>query len=65
MRTEYGRWLEENSEEPADYISGLFRDHRAVLLGEFHRIRHDQIFVQQLLPRLYSEGVRFLGTAGI
>ncbi|MBD3179000.1 MAG: hypothetical protein GF417_05035 [Candidatus Latescibacteria bacterium] len=62
MRTEYEGWLEENSEEPEDYISGLFRDHRAVLLGEFHRIRHDLIFVQKLMPRLYREGVRFLAT---
>ena len=46
---------------PADYVLEKFEDHDVVLLGELHRIRHDPLFVQELIPALYSRGIRVLG----
>jgi len=42
---------------PEDYVISKFKDHDVVFLGEFHRIRHDVEFVQNLIPRLYQAGV--------
>lgn len=47
---------------PERYVVDKFDDHDVVLLGEFHRIRHDVELVQRLIPLLYQEGVRALGT---
>jgi hypothetical protein len=53
--------LDELGLPPGDYILGKFEDHDVVLLGELHRIRHDPLFVQGLIPRLYNRGIRVLG----
>ncbi len=53
-------WLAKHGRSPADYVLGLFERHDVVLLGEFHRIRHDPLFVQSLVPRLQAAGVHVL-----
>jgi hypothetical protein len=42
---------------PADYVVSKFADHRVVVLGEAHRIRHDVELVLALVPRLPAAGV--------
>jgi len=58
LQEDLDSWLSENGRDPADYLLGLFEDHDVVLIGEFHRIRHDAEFVGSLLPRLHEAGVR-------
>lgn len=55
-------WLLSHYRTPEAYVVGKFDDHDVVLLGEFHRIRHDVELVQRLIPLLYAHGVRALGT---
>jgi hypothetical protein len=54
-------YLNRHRRPPEDYIVDKFRDHDLVILGEWHRIRHDPLLVQRLIPKLYEVGVRFLG----
>lgn len=62
LQAELIRWFDEAGLPPAEYVAGLFDDHDVVLLGEQHRIRHDELFVQSLLKPLYEAGVRTLAT---
>ncbi len=62
LQVELEAWLGEHGQEPADYALGLFSEHEVVLLGEQHRIRHDALFVQDLLPRLAEVGVTVFAT---
>lgn len=39
---------------PLDYLAEKFRDERWVLVGEFHRIRHDVELIASLVPRLHE-----------
>lgn len=50
------RFLQTRSRPPADYVLSKLADHRAVLLGEAHRIRHDVQLVIDLIPRLRGSG---------
>lgn len=61
-RAVLGTWLEENGQDPGDYVVGLFADHDVVLLGEHHRVKHDPLLVQSLLEPMYRAGVRTLAT---
>lgn len=45
---------------PADYILEKVKDHRVVLLGEAHWIRHDPVLVASLVPRLPDAGATAL-----
>lgn len=54
-------YLDERGLPPADYVLAKFEYYDVVLLGELHRIRHDPLFVQNLIPLLYSRGIRILG----
>jgi len=45
----------------ADYVIAQFEDHDVVFLGEYHRIRRDVVFVQELIPRLHEAGIHLLG----
>lgn len=55
------KYLEKHGRSPEEYVVSKFVDHDVVFLGEFHRIRHDALFVQRLIPRLYAAGVYTLG----
>jgi hypothetical protein len=61
QKAELLAYLGERGLPPADYLLAKFEDHDVVLLGELHRIRHDPLFVQELIPLLYSRGIRVLG----
>lgn len=62
LQADLEAWLSEDGQDPADYVLGLFAGHDVVLLGEQHRILHDVLFVQELLPRLSAVGVTVLAT---
>lgn len=62
LQAELETWLAQHGRPPADYVVGLFANRDVVLLGEQHRIRHDVLFVQELLPHLHAAGVRVLAT---
>lgn len=47
---------------PEEYVISRFEDHDVVILGEKHRIRHDPLLVQSLIPKLYENGVYYLAT---
>lgn len=54
-------WLDEHAMTPEEYVVSKFADHDIVILGEYHRIRHDPLLVQALIPLLYEAGVRNVG----
>jgi Haem-binding uptake, Tiki superfamily, ChaN len=60
-QVELGAWLEKHGETPERYVVGLFADHDVVFLGEQHRVKHDPLLVQALLPKVYEAGVHVLG----
>jgi hypothetical protein len=60
VRGELSSWLEKNGESPISYVTGLFSDHDVVFLGEQHRVKHDPVFVQSVIPAAYKAGVRIL-----
>ena len=49
------------AQDPCRFIANEFDAHDIVFLGENHRIRHDLLFVHQLIPILYQKGVRNMG----
>jgi hypothetical protein len=53
-------WLSSNGRTPEVYVTGLFRDHDVVFLGEQHRVKHDALLVQSLMAPLYQAGVHVL-----
>lgn len=50
-------FLERNGEAPADYVINKFKKYDLVLIGEYHRIKHDVEFVKKLFPRLYENKI--------
>jgi hypothetical protein len=54
-------YLKNNHQSPEEYVIGKFTDHDVVILGEFHRIKHDQELIQRLIPLLHKNGVYTLG----
>jgi hypothetical protein len=61
LRAELTAWIRDSGASPPDYVLSKFADHDVVLLGEYHRIRHDPLLVQELIPRLPAVGVHLLG----
>ena len=61
LKREMLAWLQAHPASPEQYVVSKFADHDIVFLGEFHRIRHDPLLVQALIPLLYRSGVRDLG----
>ncbi len=57
LQAELESWLAEYGKPPADFVLGLFDKHDVVVLGEQHTIRHDPLFVQELLGRLHEAEV--------
>ncbi len=62
LQNELETWFARHGQPPGDYVAGLFEDHDVVLLGEMHRFRHDELLVQEMIPRLHAEGVNVLAT---
>lgn len=59
--TRIAEWLRARGKNPEEYVLSKFADHDIVLLGEWHRIRHDPLFVQTLIRRLPEVGVLDVG----
>jgi hypothetical protein len=53
-------YLAQHGMKPVDYVVSKFADHDVVFLGEFHKIKQDQLFIQSLIPKLYAANVRNL-----
>jgi hypothetical protein len=58
----YVEYVKQQGQSPTEYIASKFADHDVVWLGEHHRIKHDPLLVQQLVPVVYERGVRGLAT---
>lgn len=61
LETELTGWLDEHGQPPLDYVLSKFADHDIVILGEFYRVRHDVMLVQDVIRRLPEVGVRVVG----
>jgi hypothetical protein len=61
-RPQLEAWLDGNGLPPEGFVLDLFQRHDVVFLGEQHRIKHDLIFVQSLIPVLHEAGVHVLAT---
>jgi hypothetical protein len=61
VAAELTTFLDQNALSPEEYVISKFQDHDLVFLGEFHRIQHDALLVQNLIPLLYKAGIRHLG----
>ncbi len=46
---------------PDDYVIEKFRTHDVILFGEHHLIKQNLLFIQDLIPKLYENGIRNLG----
>jgi len=53
-------YLKNNSMSPEEYVLSKFQDHDYVLLGEYHRIKHDVDLVLSLIPKLHESGINNL-----
>ncbi len=51
------QYLRANHQGPEEYVINKFKEHDVVILGEYHRIRHDPELIQNLIPRLYKAGI--------
>ena len=54
-------YLKREGRAPSDYVLSKFRDHRIVIIGENHWLKHDVSLVLDLIPQLGSRGVTALG----
>lgn len=54
-------YLTENWMSPEDYVVSKFKDHDIVFIGEWHKVRHDLLLIQNLIPQLYENGIYNLG----
>ena len=61
LEQELTAYLKAHFQSPEAYIINKFRDHDIVFLGEAHRIRHDVLLVQRMIPILYRNGIHNLG----
>ena len=48
-----GYW-QSNQLSPLEYLTQKFRQERWVIVGEFHRVRHDVQLIASLVPRLHE-----------
>ena len=53
-------YLEEYGETPENYVIKKFDNHDYIIIGEFHRIKHDVELIVRLIPELYEKGVYHL-----
>ncbi len=62
LQAELETWFDYYGRDPDDYIASLFAHHDVVILGEQHRIKHDEQFVASLLAPLHASGVTTFAT---
>ncbi len=62
LQAELEDWFAEYGKPPAEFVLGLFHKHDVVVLGEQHTIKHDPLFVQELLGRLHEADVKVFAT---
>ena len=55
------KYLRDEAQPPSGYVLSKFKNHRIVILGEHHWIKHDVDLVLDLIPRLKSSGVTGIG----
>jgi hypothetical protein len=55
-------YLRQHGQPPDEYVFSRLRNNRVVFVGEMHRIRHDVLLVNELIPRLGDVGVYDLGS---
>lgn len=60
IKSQLMEYVVENHQTPEEYILSKFNDHDIVILGEFQRIKHDPVLIQNLIPKLPDAGVYFL-----
>lgn len=61
QQAELRGWLDKHASSPEEYVVSRFKDHDIVFLGEMHRVRHDPLLVQALIPLLHESGINNLG----
>jgi hypothetical protein len=61
QKAELLSYLQHTGLPPEDYIISKFKQYDVIMLGEYHRVRHDPLFVQRLIPILYRNGIHLLG----
>ena len=54
-------YLKANWKTPEDYVIEKFENHDYVFIGEYHRIKHDVDLILNLIPKLYENGIYYLG----
>lgn len=54
-------YLKANASSPAHYIVGKFKTNDVILLGEHHMVKQNLLFIQQMIPLLYENGVYTIG----
>ncbi len=54
--------LRRHGQSPDEYILSRLQSNKVVFLGEMHRVRHDVLLVDALIPRLGDAGVYDLGS---
>ena len=57
LKQELTDYLNSHFTKPVDYVISKFKDHQIVFLGEMHRVQHDALLVQQLIPQLYKHHI--------
>jgi len=55
-------YLQSHYMTPEDYVISKFQDHDVVFLGEHHRFKQNVELVQDLIPKLYANGIFTLAT---
>lgn len=54
-------FIRDDALSPDDYVIEKFSTHNVILLGEHHLIKQNLLFVKDLIPKLYKNGIRNLG----
>ena len=49
------RYWTENYQPPRDYVVAKFREKKWIVLGEYHRVKHDVELVSSLIPELHEK----------
>ncbi|MBU0985045.1 MAG: ChaN family lipoprotein [candidate division Zixibacteria bacterium] len=57
IASELSGYLDRHHLAPESYVLSKFENHDVVILGEFHRIKHDLALVHNLIPKLRAAGV--------
>jgi hypothetical protein len=54
-------YIKAHSQAPENYIVSKFKKYDYVFVGEYHKIKQDQLLIQKLIPILYTVGIYNLG----